>query len=67
MANRIPRKFTYIRAEALIDSSACKKGMTVYIFKDENGYLIRGIDNVMYRTFASHLRNENFFKFLSVV
>lgn len=67
MANRIPRKFTYIRAEALIDSNAYTKGMIVYITKDEQGYLLRGLDNVLYRTFAGHLRDENAFKFLSVV
>ena len=66
MANRIPRKFNYIRAEALNDSVAYRKGMIVYIFKDEHGYLLRGFDNVYYRTFASHLRDENNFKFLSV-
>ena len=66
MANRIPREFNFIRAEALVDSNAYRKGMIVYIFKDEHGYLLRGFDNVQYRTFASHIRDENSFRFLSV-
>lgn len=66
MANRIPRKFNYIIAEALVDSNAYSKGMRVYVFKDDLGYLLRGFDNVLYRTFASHIRDENALKFIAV-
>ena len=67
MANRIPRKFHVIKAEAVSETSANKPGEIVYIFKDDDGYILRkpGCKTV-YRTFASHLRNENLYRFINV-
>lgn len=68
MGNRIPRNFNLIEAETLTDSSAFKSGTKVQIIKDNHGFLVKAVGSTdFYRTFVGHIRNENFFKILSIV
>ena len=68
MKNVIPRNFTKIVAEMLIDTSCDKKGDIVHVFKDEYGYIELNIrTGSCARPFASTLRNENYVKIIKII
>ena len=64
MPNHIPRKFHHMIVESVAPSSVGKKGRKYRVVRDEtNGYLMTDlVTGQKWATFASHLRNENFYK-----
>ena len=68
MKNVIPRNFTKIVAEMLIDTSCDKKGDIVHVFKDEYGYIELNIcTGSCARPFVSMLRNSDCVKIIEIV
>ena len=68
MKNVIPRNFTKIVAEMLIDTSCDKKGDIVYLFKDGCGYGALNTRTGSYsRPFAAMVRNGDYVKIIEIV
>lgn len=68
MKNVIPRNFTKIVAEMLIDTSCDKKGDILYLFKDGCGYRALNTRTGSWaRPFAAMLRNGDCVKILEIV
>lgn len=67
MGNRIPRKFSVIAAEILVDSSAYPMGTSVQIWKDEFGYHSKAIrGDTVFAESISHIRNENYYRIITI-
>ena len=66
--NIIPRYFNTITARVMIDTNFLKPGDVVTIKKNPEGanYIASTPGGAVFYLFASHLRNGNIFKFLSV-
>lgn len=68
MKNVIPRNFTKIVAEMLIDTNCNIKGDIVYVFKDEYGYReLNTRTGLYFRPFVSMLRNGDCVKIIEIV
>ncbi len=67
MNNRIPRKFSSIYGEMLIETSESKPGDVIYITKNDFGYLgYNRRTNRHFYMFASMIRNAEIFHITSI-
>lgn len=67
--NVIPRKATYIKYIKLVKSNAGKAGDIFEARKDERGWHSQNItknDGIIWFTFAQHLRNEHYTRFIEI-
>ena len=69
MGNRIPRKFTKLTGEMMVNTTVSKIGDVMHVFKNDcsTGYLALNTRTKEYAyMFASMLRNPELFKLVSV-